>query len=58
MNLPDIQTIFQAILIILAVIIGLIVLKTVLKATARLLAMGCFAVLFLAALAAIVGWVG
>jgi hypothetical protein len=58
MNLPDIQTIFQTILIILAILIGLIVLRTVLKATARLLAMGCFAVLFLGALAAIVGWAG
>lgn len=58
MNLPDIQTILQGVLIVLAVVIGLIVLRTVLKATAKLLAMGCAAVLFLAALAAIVGWVG
>lgn len=60
MSLPeiDLQTIVNGVLILIGAIVGWMVLKAVLRVTARLLAIGCLALVVLAGIGFAVGWVG
>lgn len=60
MSLPeiDLQTIVNGVLILIGTIVGWMVLKAVLRVTARLLAIGCLALVVLAGIGFAVGWVG
>lgn len=55
MNLPDNQALLQAVLILLALAVVWVVLRVVLKLTARLFTIGCLVLLVLGALAFLIG---
>ena len=58
MTLPDIPTIFRVILIVVALAFGWMIFRLALKVTAKLFAVGCFALLALGVIGFFAGWLG
>lgn len=56
MTLPDLPTISQGIAIVLGALVGWLVLKFALRVTARLFTVGCLALVALAVIGGLVGW--
>ena len=58
MTLPDIPTVFRVILIVVALAFGWMIFRLALKVTAKLFAVGCFALLALGVIGFFAGWLG
>jgi hypothetical protein len=58
MNLPDMSVVFRVILLLVALAFGWVIFRMALKVTAKLFAVGCFALLALGIIGFFAGWLG